>query len=349
MSKERDLATKKYATIKDIAQVVGTSVASVSAVLSQSDKRFVSPKLSAKILDAAKELNYIKSSMASGLKGINRRVIALLIPEFENSFFTRLAVGVENVARENDYTCFLCNTLDDSAQEYRIIENVIGHRVDGIILCPTMNGKENSQLIREYGIPYVVTNRPLVGFASYDYVTSDNYQAGVICAQELLSYNHQKIGFVGWKTDIPNVAKRQLGVQETVASSVEYYDSVLSKELSTEAGFRCTREILSKEHGITALVYGHHALVPGGIAYLREAGLRIPEDISVIMIGLPDWAHVIAPKFTCIYLPAEEMGSLAAQMLIERINGHRRIVESRILQDELIKGESVSYPRQLPE
>jgi len=309
--------------------------------LSQSSKRYVSDELRDRILKAAKELNYVKSSVASGLRGVNQKVIALLVPQFSNPFFTRLAVSVEEAASENDYNIFICDTKDNPDQELKILKNVIGHRVNGIIISPTAKGKENTEILRQYGIPYVVVDRPLKDISEYDYVTNDNYQSGAMCAREFLDNGHRCFGYIGWESPILNIKQRKQGFEDTISSQKELYDFRCTEELSFESGYRVTKELFSNNKGITAVLYGHHALAPGGLKYFREAGLQIPRDVSIILIGSPEWASIIVPSFTHIYQPVEEMGRIATNMLFDKINGKHKIYETRIMKNILVRGESV--------
>lgn len=317
-------------------------MASVSAVLSGSDKRYVSSELRERILAAAKEMDYVKSYMASGLRGVSQKVIALLIPQFDNPYFNRLAISVERVAHDNDYTIFVCDTQDDPEKERNIVETVIGHRVDGIIIAPTASGAENTELVRKYNIPYVVVDRQLATVEEYDFIAGDSYQAGVLGARKLLTHGHKRFGYIGWKSKFPIITQRQDGFKDTVAPYAEFYDYRLSDEMVPEEGYSLTKELLESGGGITAILYGLHRLTSGGIEYFREAGLSIPRDLSVIQIGTPEWATIMDPPFTCIYQPIEEIGAIAAQTIFEKINGSRNIIETRILRHTLIEGGTVA-------
>ena len=334
---------KKYATLKDVAALANSSLASVSAVLSESDKRYVSPELEKKILDAAKQLNYVKSYMASGLRGVSQKVIALLLPQFDNPFFTRLAVSVERAANENDYIIFVCDTKDEPKKERRIIETVIGHRVDGIILAPALGGAGSTTLIRKCNIPYIVVDRQLEGIDEpYDYVAIDNYQAGALSARKFIAHGHRRFGYVGWKSDISVIRQRQQGFMDTISANSSHFVYRLSEDLGHAQGLACTKELFESDKHLTAVLYGHHSFTPGGISFFRDMGIDIPRDVSVIQIGSPDWSSIVQPRITCVYQPIEEIGAIAAQMLFEKINGSRNIIETRLLQSSLIEGETVA-------
>jgi len=310
---------KQYATLKDVARLAGTSTTSVSAVINGSENRYISDELRDRVLVAAKELNYMKSAVASSLKGIERKTLALLVPQFQNPFFLRIAVSIETVAYHNDFTIFICNTLDDPDREMEIIEKVIGQRVDGIIISPTANGAENTKVIRDLNIPYVVVERPLVGINEYDFVTSNNLQLGTLAGKYLLEYGHRNFGFVEWVSDVNNIGNRKQGFENAISGRYDTFQVEGCTELTREQGYHATKKLLENNQGITALVYGMHVLAEGGLEYIREHNIKIPDDISILLMGSPEWALLNNPPFTCIKQPESEMGLLAAGLLFERI------------------------------
>ncbi|MCD8171163.1 MAG: LacI family transcriptional regulator, partial [Clostridiales bacterium] len=101
----------QYATLKDVAERAGTTAATVSYILNGSTKRYVSEDMRRRVEAAAKELNYVKSSAASSLKGKKRKIIAVLVPQFANQMFTELVLGVERVADRYGYILSICNTF----------------------------------------------------------------------------------------------------------------------------------------------------------------------------------------------------------------------------------------------
>lgn len=332
---------RKYATLKDVASLANASLASTSEVLSESGKRYVSPEMRERILNAASQLDYVKSTAASGLRGVSQNVIALLIPQFDNPFFTRLAISVERVAHENDYIIFVCDTKDSPTKEKDIIETVIGHRVDGILIAPTCNGSENTSLLRKYNIPYVVVDRPIDITGEYDFVVGDNYQAGAVAARKLLDHGHRRFGFVGWESGISSIDQRLIGFKDTISPYSDYFDFKLSDKLEPGSGYDCTKALFEHGSGITSVLYGHHWFAQGGLEFFRDAGILVPEHVSAIQIGVPDWAKVVNPTFTCVYQPITEMGEIATQMLIERISGKRSFHETRLLKHTLLEGGTI--------
>ena len=127
----------KYPTIKDVARLANTSTATVSYVLSGNTDRLISLELRDRVLDAAEELHYTKSAVASSLRVNRRGLVFLLIPQFSNIYFTRACESLEDVIIANDFLPMICDTREDPERERKLIENAVAQRADGIILGPT--------------------------------------------------------------------------------------------------------------------------------------------------------------------------------------------------------------------
>ena len=160
-----------------------TSTATVSYILNDSTERYVSAELKERVLQAAKELNYMKSAVASSLKGKDRGIISVLVPQFDNPFFTRIVMAIEEAAHQHGYFISISSTVDDMERERKIIKKMIEQRVDGLIISPTIQGTENTDHLRNLGIPYVILERPLIGVDQYDFVGSDNFKKWIFSDQ----------------------------------------------------------------------------------------------------------------------------------------------------------------------
>ena len=317
-----------YATIKDVARLAGTSTATVSYVLNGSTERVTSPQLRQRVLEAARELHYTKSAVASSLRMKRRGIVAILIPQFSNIYFTRVCEGVEDVVFENGFLPLICDTREDPERESRLLESAVAQRVDGVILGPTSAGWKNTALLRKMHIPYVVVGReisppkPEEGGGSF-YVGDDSYQAGYLAGQCLARNGHRNIGVIEWNGCVSSAMDRDLGFFDAVREQVDRGGSLKvesSANLSTEEGYCMTREVLRGDRP-TALFFGYHRHAQGGVQYLTEAGYQIPDDISVILIGSPAWASFSTPKYHRIYQHEEWVGSMAGRVLMAQIQG----------------------------
>ena len=320
-----------YPTIRDVAAQAGTSTATVSYVLNGATDRPISEELRQRVLQAADELHYSKSAVASGLRANRRGMIFILIPQFSNIFFTRVCEKIEDYAFSHDILPMICDTREDPDREKHLIERAVSQRVDGVILGPTSRGFENTQLLRDRGIPYVAIGREILfpnevppeerGY----FVGDDSFQAGYEAGRCFVRNGHKHFGVIRWKSDVTSVLGRNDGFFEAISEAVHDGGSVTdisSEKLSVEEGYRLTAKMMKDAHP-TALFFSYHRYAQGGVQYLLENGYRIPEDVSVILVGTPAWAKLSTPVYHMIYQNEELVGSMAGSILMSVINNEK--------------------------
>ncbi|KYZ78001.1 hypothetical protein AXX12_00195 [Anaerosporomusa subterranea] len=329
-------------TIREVAEKAETSIATVSYVLNHEANRYLRPELRDRVLQAASELGYVKNAAASSLKGKRRGILAVLVPQFGNIFFTRICVNVEAVARQEGCIVTICNSDDDPAQERLILDRLVAQRIDGCIISPVLLQAENLALLERHQVPFVILERSLdETYPAYDFVGHDNFQSGYLATQRLLSSGHKNIAFLGWDSPVPNVWERLDGYTTALR---EYGLSfrpewVKMTELSKQAGRDAAAQLPLTD--ITAIVLGHHESANGALLHFQDAGLRWPEQISIVMIGTPEWSGMLRPRLTCIKRPESEMGSAAATLLFEKLRDPNHVATRRIFSCSLLEGGSV--------
>lgn len=336
-SKEKEMA--KYTTLKDVAQKAGTTIGTVSYVLNGNGERYISEETRRKVMEAAEELHYIRDKGASSLKGGHRRLIGILIPQFENQFFTRIVMAAEAVFVKHGYDMIITNTLDDPEREKSIIRRMLEQRVDGIIVTPTAKGAENTELARSVGMKMVVVDRPLEGVNDYYWVTTNNYGCGFKGIEYLMSMGHRKIGYIGWNSGIPDLAAREKAALDAAGDKASVY--VENGEFSAAEGGRLTRKILEEHPDITALFYGFNIQAQGGVNELRRMGRTIGKDISVMLIGTPMWTYTGLNDFSRLDMGDMALGNTAAQVLLDQIQGKPMQPKQYIHDCSVIEGDSV--------
>lgn len=333
-----------YATLKDVAQRAGTTAATVSYVLSNSKKRYVSEDMRVRVEMAARELNYVKSSAASSLRGKKRKIVAVLVPQFRNQFFTQLVLSIETVADRFGYILSICNTFDDPQREAEIINRMQAQRVDGYIITPTARGGENTSQIRQLGIPLVVVDRSLDIEEPYSWVSSQNYES-IMCAMELLLLNgHRKIAYVGWNADFGGLGEREQAYRDMLhMADVSPKDQIIyNGDFTEEDGERLTAQALHEHPDVTALLYAYNVQARGGVQYLAKQKLTPGKDISVVIVGAPDWARTGANDFCCVDLGGDGLGRMAAEILFQIIETEQaQAPRTQIQLCSLIEGSSV--------
>jgi len=333
--------TGRTATIKDVAVKAETSIATVSYVFSNV-KRYIRPELRERVLAAAAEVGYVKNAAASSIKGKRRGVLAVVVAQFSNTFFSRMCVEIVSIARREGYVVMLCNSDEDPQQESTILERLVVQRIDGCILSPATSSEGSTDLLRRHAIPYVILERAFpVPAAHQNFVGHDNTQSGYLATQHLLEAGHRRIAFLGWDSPIPNVCERVDGYRSALR---EYgipadQEHVATDELSEAAGRRMAAKLV--DAAVTAVVLGHHDIAKGALQYFQDQGVHWPEDISLVMIGTPEWAGVLRPKLTCIRRPEQRMGTAAAALLLENIKHPNIHPHQQVFTSSMSGGDSV--------
>ncbi|MBS1227094.1 MAG: transcriptional regulator, LacI family [Proteobacteria bacterium] len=339
---------RKSVTIKDVARKAGTSIATVSYVFSNAE-RYLRPELRERVQAAAAEIGYVKNAAASSIKGKRRGILAIVVAQFGNSFFTRMCVEIVSIARQAGYVVTLCNSDEDPEQERIILERLVEQRIDGCILCPALSLEANTELLRRHRIPYVILERSFPDSSmTHNFVGHDNFQSGYLATLQLLAAGHRRIAFSGWDSPIPNVRERVDGYQAALREYGVAVDNelVLTDELSADAGRRMGAQLMAS--GVSAAVLGHHETAKGALLHFQDHGLRWPEDLSLVMIGTPEWAGVLLPQLTCIERPEHEMAVASAELLLSSIEAPDHPPLSQLFHCTAKEGKSVLARSQLP-
>lgn len=325
----------KYTTLKDVALRAGTTASTVSYVLSNKKGRYISQQTREKVMKAVRELDYIKSNSAAALKGKDVKLIGILVPQFENQFFTRIIVASEKVFMAKGYDLVICDTLDVPSRERDFLHRMLQQRVNGIVLTPTVEGTANTESLRRIGLPMVVVDRSLPGAEGYHWVTTNNYDCGRVGAEHLLEMGHRNIAYIGWDTTVADLLERERAVLDVYKDKGTVV--VEDVEFNDEGGYQATKRVLEEHKEVTALFYGFNMQTKGGLRYLREAGKVVGRDISVVLIGSPEWVSAGSNNFTHVDMGDSELGTKAAELLLQMIQGEtvegKRIIQACSLKE----------------
>jgi DNA-binding LacI/PurR family transcriptional regulator len=335
----------KIPTIKEVADRARTSIATVSYVLNNK-ARYLRPELREDVLQAARDLGYVKNAAASSLKGLRRGILAVLVPQFGNNFFTRICVEIEAVAQQAGFVVTICNSDENPEQERRILERLISQRIDGCILCPALSRADNVALLRHHRVPYVILERTLgEKVPEWDFVGHDNFQSGRLATCKLVEAGHRRIAFAGWDSPIANIHDRARGYRAALAEHgiLAPPDWLLLGDLTQEGGRRMAERLALLD--VSALVIAHHHdLAKGVLLGLVERKLRWPTDLSIVLIGTPEWRDLIQPSLACVERPEQQMGHEAALQLLRKIEHPDQSSPMTVFPTRFLDGGSVGVP-----
>jgi LacI family transcriptional regulator len=311
------------ATIQDVARLAGVSTATASRAIS--GYGYVSPASRDQVLAAADELGYVPNRLARGLKTRQSGLVALLVPEIVNSFYTTIARGVEDVANANGLQIIVGNTDENVAKERAYTELMVSTHVDGIVIAPASGTARTLKPLQTARAPAVLVDRSVPGFAA-DLVRGDNAGGARTLTDHLLALGHTRVALVNGNPTTSVAREREEGFRlACTAAGVMVDDRLISNGtwFAEDAAAR-TGEILDQPDPPTAVLATNNFMAIGAFRALRERGLRVPDDVAVVSYDdIPDAAE-IDPFLTALAQPAYSMGTIAMQLLLERIGGSFR-------------------------
>lgn len=325
------------ATIQEVAQEAGVSVATISRYLN--NPAIVAEGTRNKVEQAIKTLNYEPSMLGRNLRKSESRLLIVLLPSISNPFYIEVINGIEDTAIEKGYNILLCQT-DSKSEREEIYFNMMKNRLaDGIIsMDPTVDRQKLIEISRNF---------PLVQCSEYDeegiitYVTIDNELAAYHAVKHLIKIGHRKIAMINSDEKFLYARERKQGYERALKEAGIQCnpDWVLTTDnLGFDAGRHAMKSLLDKTDMPTAVFAVSDILAIGALKEINLKGLTVPDDIALIGFDKISFSNMTQPTLTTISQPMYQMGSMSVHMLINKINGKN--TESIILDHELIIRES---------
>jgi LacI family transcriptional regulator len=323
------------ATIKDVAREAGVSVASVSRALNGG--RGVTAETGQRILEAAQRLRYVPHAAARMLITRRTNTVGALLPDLYGEFFSELIRGIDLAARSRGLHLLVSSSHDDAEAAAAALRAMQG-RVDGLLL---MSPHADADFLRQnlpQNLPTVLINTRLSG-TDYCALSVDNDGGARLMVEHLLSLGRRRIVFIQGPPGNRDATQRELGYRESLASHAP--DSpvmMLRGDFSEDSGYRAGQLVLAMRPRPDAVFAANDMMAIGCLAALREAGLRIPQDIAVGGFDDVPMARYVTPPLTTIQVHIAELGGQAMALLGEQLDhpddvraGHRRRVGAELV------------------
>ena len=343
---------KKNVTIYDVAAHCGLSVASVSRVLAKANYP-VTEVTRQKVLKSARELNYTVNAMGKMLKNQSTREIGVVVPNISNPCYAALVQGMQAVAIRNDYHVLLYNSFRDSETERRNISMMLEKRVDGILLVSIGGNSDILERVNQLNCKLITVEQQLPGCALH--VGYDYKKAGELATKHLIEYGHRDIAFLGARLDRPSRVQMLNGYKEAlreegIEENPEYIwladaEAEQGSIFEIENGRTAVRHMLTLDRRPTGCVCLNDMTALGAMEAIRDAGLGVPEDMSVIGFDNISYSALSTSKLTTIDQHAGRMGELAMQMMINQLTGLDTAQTAIELEPDLIERATVSFRR----
>jgi LacI family transcriptional regulator len=327
----------KQAHSGDVARLAGVSRATVSAVVN--GNKYVSDELRARVEQAIAQLGYRPDGIARSLKSSRTATIGLVIPSIESHFWAPVVRGAEAVLAADGLRLVLANTDEEGPRAELALEALLEHRVDGVLIAPPAGS-----LSRHYAA-YQASGRPLIFIerrvqgVEADYVGVDGQAGGIAAASHLLGLGRQRLGLVSLPLDVSASRERLDGVRAALHADGRTLsdEQIAIGQFSEREGFAAAQRLLAREPRPDALIVAGLRMTIGAFAAVRAAGLRIPEDVALVGYDETPWAAVLTPPLTVVRQPARDLGRIAAEMLLRRLQGEADAgPQSTVLQPELL-------------
>jgi LacI family transcriptional regulator len=307
-------------TLSDVARRAGVSTMTVSRVVNGSSR--VSPTTSARVKDAIAELGYLPNGPARQLRSRRTNMLALVVTDIRNPFFTTVASGVEDTARAKGYVVMFCSTYESEAVEAEYIRALIERRVDGVLLVPASGASGSVRQLMDRGIPTVLVDRAVPDVA-VDEVRGASRTGAQAAVRHLIELGHRRIAMLTGPRDVSTASDRVAGYEDALREVCPDAECgpIRYGQFSEDSGYAMTREVLDLTPRPTAIFAGNNFIAFGAMRAVREAGLRIPEDVSLLVFDDLPTGWTQSPYLTAIAQPAYEIGRQAATLLLSRLAG----------------------------
>jgi len=276
----------------------------------------VRPETRRRILAAAARLEYRPSVIARGLRLQRTNTLGMLVPDITNPFFPPIIRGAEEAARERGYELVLCNTDDVPERETASLRVLRERQADGLLIATSRMADTTVATLRRERFPFVLVNRGSRVSADLS-VEVDNERAAEAVIKHLASLGHRRIAHIAGPLSTTTGAERAAGYREAMKARGLPMEAALLAEAEAYAevaGYAAARRLLRASP--TAIFAANDLLVLGALRAAREAGLRVPAEISLVGINDIPLIGLIDPPLTSIRVPQREMGAIAAGMLI---------------------------------
>ncbi len=330
-------------TIFDVASEAGVSYATVSRVINNDPH--VKPETRQRIVDTMERLGYVVNRQARSLAGGRSQMIGLLVPDLETSYIGEIIRGIDAELELSKYDIVLYTTHRREGKEAGYVSTLTQGMVDGLLLVLPRNPQNFLDSLRERRFPHVLIDHQGVDEKG-PAVGATNWQGAYTATEYLIKLGHQRIGFVtGWM-DLGCARDRLAGYKSALRTYHLPVDDNLIYEgdFHQPSGYEGASSFLNLVAPPTAIFASNDVMAMGAIEAVRVHGLRIPDEMSIL--GFDDIPQVenLHPKLTTIRQPLEQMGRVAAQMLMDFLKDPQKLTNRIELPTELIVRDSCREP-----
>jgi LacI family transcriptional regulator len=306
-------------TIRDVASHAGVSPMTVSRVINRAPR--VSADTRRRVEAAIAELGYVPNRLARGLSGRKTGALGVIVPDVANPFFTLVVRGVEETAWRAGYHVILCNTQASLDRERQYLEDMIAFQVEGVLLAPVGDrSRPNVRVLARNRVPFVLVDRSIAGFDA-DLVQGDSLAGARQLVEHLLGLGHRRIAMITESSEVSTARDRLRGYRDALAAVGAPELVEQTSAIDPDAAYEAALRLLELPEPPTAIFTVNNIVAVGVVEAARARGLEIPGDLALVCFDDIEHMSRLHPFLTVMAQPAETFGTLAAQLVLDRIAG----------------------------
>lgn len=332
----------KRVTIKDVAALAGVSTATVSNVLS--GNKPVNDDLRARVEKAARDLSYAPDRAASQLRSGQTRVVGVLVPDLDDTFFTSLVSQLEVMAGRDGYDIIVASSRDDAQIEHSRIRALMGWRPRGLVVVPCTDAVPRGLEQEIDRLPLVFVDRVLPEGSIVDTVAIDNCEAGNIAARNLLASGHRDILLAASDLAISPIRERVRGASQLIYSVSGMLPTVIELGSNAEKGADVLTHWLERHARPSAVIAMTNVTTLSTLSAMARLRIDIPDQVSLIAFDDYPWMSARKTALTAIRQPVEAIAASAWERLRLRMAGDRSAPYRTVLHTSLQVRDSVAAP-----
>lgn len=315
----------KSSTLKEIAEKLNVSVSTVSRAVNQ--KTYVKEETRERVLKALEEYNYVPNEVARSLKMQSTKTIGIVVPDICETFFGMIIKGIDKVVSGDGYSIIVSDTNENKKNEEKYLNLLYQKRVDALVLATVdLKGTKAAEYIKS-GIPIIfIDNIPILDVPVQS-VTIDNQKASILAVDYLFRNGHRNIAVIAGSVDETTGHERISGYRSAlIAHGTQVNEKLIRYGLYKEKdGYRCMKELLENrtENAFSSVYVTSEMMTFGAMKAIRQYGLRIPEDISLVGFDVHDKAGLLYPSITTIRQPEKLIGTKVGELLLAKLREKR--------------------------
>ena len=334
------MANKKTRiTIHDIARELKVTASTVSRALQDH------PRIGATTREAVKSLatkyNYSRNTLASGLRTGKMNTIGVIVPRMNRHFFSNVIGGIESFVSEQGYQVLISQTHEKYTKEVSSIKTMLNAHVDGLILSVSLETKDDSHLkeVFDQKIPVVMFDR-VIGSSQVNQVVLDDYTGAYDAVTHMLHLGSERIAHFGGPSHLNVYNDRFRGYTDALKSGNKTIkpEWVKNDVLTEDAGYAATEALFQLENAPDAIFAASDYSALGALLWLKEKGYKIPDEVCIMGFSNEPFTAFTSPSISTVEQPGDEMGRMAASLLIEQIENsniiftpHKEVLKTNVI------------------